>query len=159
MLSSVYLVEYTLHQNLIIEIHTRNFDFHITVPSPNLAFLCRNLDYKPYSIIVSLLTSIYLFSLSISCCQAEEMGYHPLYLMLPAGITCSFAFMLPMATIPNAIAYATGKFQVKDMVSRREATLSLSVKIQACNFSWQLKLNKTVQLLFRFFHNNVYYYL
>ena len=52
MLSSVYLVEYTLHQNLMIEIHTRNFDLHITVPSPNLAFLCRNLDYKPYSIIL-----------------------------------------------------------------------------------------------------------
>ena len=51
MLSSVYLVEYTLHQNLMIEIHIRNFDLHITVPSPNLAFLCRNLDYKPYSII------------------------------------------------------------------------------------------------------------
>ena len=50
MLSSVYLVEYTLHQNLVIEIHTRNFDLHITVPSPNLAFFCRNLDYKPYSI-------------------------------------------------------------------------------------------------------------
>ena len=50
MLSSVYLVEYTLHQNLMIEIYTRNFDLHITVPSPNLAFLCRNLDYKPYSI-------------------------------------------------------------------------------------------------------------
>ena len=49
-LSSVYLVEYTLHQNLMIEIHTGNFDLHITVPSPNLAFLCRNLDYKPYSI-------------------------------------------------------------------------------------------------------------
>ena len=34
----------------MIEIYTRNFDLHITVPSPNLAFLCRNLDYKPYSI-------------------------------------------------------------------------------------------------------------
>ena len=34
----------------MIEIYTRNFDRHITVPSPNLAFLCRNLDYKPYSI-------------------------------------------------------------------------------------------------------------
>ena len=37
----------------MIEIHTRNFDLHITVPSLNLAFLCRNLDYKPYSIIQS----------------------------------------------------------------------------------------------------------
>ena len=48
-LSSVYLVE-SLHKNLMIEIYTRNFDLHITVPSPNLAFLCRNLDYKPYSV-------------------------------------------------------------------------------------------------------------
>ena len=54
MLSSIYLVEYTLHQNLMIEIYTRNFDLHITVPSPNLAFLCRNLDYKPYSINLAL---------------------------------------------------------------------------------------------------------
>ena len=58
MLSSVYLVEYTLHQNLMIEIHTQNFDLHITVPSPNLAFLCRNLDYKPYSINQSINQSI-----------------------------------------------------------------------------------------------------
>ena len=48
------------------------------------------------------------------------MGHNPLYLMLPVGITCSFAFMLPMATIPNAIAYATGKIQVKDMVRKQE---------------------------------------
>ena len=38
----------------MIEIYTRNFDLHIIVPSPNLAFLCRNLDYKPYSIKKSL---------------------------------------------------------------------------------------------------------
>ena len=43
----------------MIEIHTRNFDLHITVPSPNLAFLCRNLDYKPYSIKKSIKSSIY----------------------------------------------------------------------------------------------------
>ena len=56
-MSSVYLVEYTLHQNLMIEIYTRNFDLHITVPSPNLAFLYRNLDYKakPYSINQSII--------------------------------------------------------------------------------------------------------
>ena len=36
----------------MIEIYTRNFDLHITVPSPNLAFLSRNLDYKPYSIML-----------------------------------------------------------------------------------------------------------
>ena len=34
----------------MIEVYTWNFDLHIIVPSPNLALLCRNLDYKPYSI-------------------------------------------------------------------------------------------------------------
>ena len=78
MLSSVYLVEYTLHQNLMIEIYTRNFDLHITVPSPNLAFLCRNLDYiyilyiyeyKSYSIIRSIINlSFYRWSYGIDMC-------------------------------------------------------------------------------------------
>ena len=75
MLSSVYLVEYTLHQNLMIEIYTRNFDLHITVPSPNLAFLCRNLDYKPYSIN----QSIYHETLIYPFCYHETLIYPSRY--------------------------------------------------------------------------------
>jgi sodium-dependent dicarboxylate transporter 2/3/5 len=40
----------------------------------------------------------------------------PKLLMIPAAISASCAFMLPVATAPNAIAYGTGKFQIKDMV-------------------------------------------
>ena len=51
----------------MIEIYTRNFDLHITVPSPNLAFLCRNLDYKPYSIkFSSFADSLYLFPVIVN---------------------------------------------------------------------------------------------
>ena len=131
-------------------------------PSPsNLLSLASSISLSFLSPYLHIhLMSTYLLSSCISSCQAEEMGHNPLYLMLPAGITCGFSFMLPMATIANAIAYATGKFQVKDMVRRWEVILSLSVKIRACNFRLQFKLNKTVQLLFLFFfHNNVYYYL
>ena len=36
--------------------------------------------------------------------------------MLPAAISCSFAFMLRVATPPNAIIFAGGHLKVKDMV-------------------------------------------
>ena len=48
--------------------------------------------------------------------QSVEMGKSPLYLMMPIAVTTSFAFMLPVATPPNAIAFATGKIKIMDMV-------------------------------------------
>jgi sodium-dependent dicarboxylate transporter 2/3/5 len=47
---------------------------------------------------------------------AIATGVDPKLLMIPAAISASCAFMLPVATAPNAIAYGTGKFQIKDMV-------------------------------------------
>lgn len=39
----------------------------------------------------------------------------PELIMLPATISASFAFMMPVATAPNSIAYASGKLSVKTM--------------------------------------------
>ncbi|MCK5831899.1 MAG: SLC13/DASS family transporter [Methylococcales bacterium] len=39
----------------------------------------------------------------------------PKLLMIPAAISASCAFMLPVATAPNAIAYGTGYFEIKNM--------------------------------------------
>ena len=45
------------------------------------------------------------------------IGVNPLYLMLPSTVRCSYAFMLPVATAPNAIVYTAAKMNPFEMVS------------------------------------------
>jgi sodium-dependent dicarboxylate transporter 2/3/5 len=40
----------------------------------------------------------------------------PMLLMVPAAMSASCAFMLPVATAPNAIIYGSGKLAIHDMV-------------------------------------------
>ncbi|KAL1786890.1 solute carrier family 13 member 3 [Sigmodon hispidus] len=47
---------------------------------------------------------------------AIRLHVHPLYLMIPGTVGCSYAFMLPVSTPPNSIAFASGHLLVKDMV-------------------------------------------
>ncbi|XP_038187203.1 solute carrier family 13 member 3 isoform X2 [Arvicola amphibius] len=49
-------------------------------------------------------------------CEAIRLRVHPLYLMIPGTVGCSYAFMLPVSTPPNSIAFASGHLLVKDMV-------------------------------------------
>ena len=53
-------------------------------------------------------------------------GLDPSVLMIPAAMAASCAFMLPVATAPNAIAYGTGELEIRDMV-KEGAVLSFLV--------------------------------
>jgi sodium-dependent dicarboxylate transporter 2/3/5 len=47
---------------------------------------------------------------------AISVKIDPLWLMVPAAMSASCAFMLPVATGPNAIVFGSGKMTVEQMV-------------------------------------------
>ncbi|XP_077908161.1 Na(+)/dicarboxylate cotransporter 3 isoform X6 [Ictidomys tridecemlineatus] len=49
---------------------------------------------------------------------AIRLRVNPLYLMIPGTVGCSYAFMLPVSTPPNSIAFASGHLLVKDMLPK-----------------------------------------
>ncbi|MDH5387204.1 MAG: SLC13 family permease [Gammaproteobacteria bacterium] len=47
---------------------------------------------------------------------AKAIEVNPLLLMLPVTLSASMAFMMPVATPPNAIVFASGQLKIRDMV-------------------------------------------
>ncbi|KAG9485931.1 hypothetical protein GDO78_008817 [Eleutherodactylus coqui] len=54
--------------------------------------------------------------LPILASMAKSIHVNPLYIMIPCTLSTSFAFMLPVATPPNAIVFSYGNLHVSDMV-------------------------------------------
>ena len=54
--------------------------------------------------------------LPVLAAVARDTKVNPLYLMIPATVTCSYAFMLPVATPPNAIAHEASGMKTTQMM-------------------------------------------
>lgn len=86
------------------------------------------LEFLPVYVIILIVTLIVNFLTEITsnvatasiilpvlAALSEALGIHPFLLMVPATMAASCAFMLPVATAPNAIVFGSGKLRVKDM--------------------------------------------
>ena len=72
---------------------------------------------------------------------AVKLNMNPLYLMLPAAITCCYAFMLPVSCPPNAIVYQASGMDTRQMIMAGLGLniLTLGVNVLAANtYGWLL---------------------
>lgn len=69
----------------------------------------------------------------IMAALALALGYHPYALMIAAGVAASCAFMLPVATPPNAVVFGSGYLRIPDMAKAGFALNLLGiVLVTAC---------------------------
>jgi solute carrier family 13 (sodium-dependent dicarboxylate transporter), member 2/3/5 len=59
-------------------------------------------------------------------------GFDPALLMLPAALSASCAFMLPVATAPNAIVFGTGRIRVEQMVKEGFSLNLIGAAVISC---------------------------
>ncbi len=69
---------------------------------------------------------------------ATLLNFSPKVMSMVAGVAVSFDFLLPVGTPPNAIAYATGKVAIKDMLKAGIllTIVSIFVLALAARFFW-----------------------
>ena len=70
---------------------------------------------------------------------APALGLNPLLLMIPATISASMAFMLPVATPPNAIVFSSGRIKMSEMV-RVGLVLNLVIAVIVACFVYYIVL-------------------
>jgi len=77
-----------------------------------------------------------LGDMSLKICQ------NPIYLMMSTAVTCSYAFMLPVATAPNAIVFGASTMKTGDMM---KAGFFMNI---ACVITTSIAINTYGSLMF-----------
>ena len=73
--------------------------------------------------------------LPILAATAIAAKVDPKLIMIPATISCSFAFMLPVATPPNAIVFSSEKLTIRTM-AREGIALNLLGALVITGICW-----------------------
>jgi solute carrier family 13 (sodium-dependent dicarboxylate transporter), member 2/3/5 len=103
----------TLKETGFIEILGSGFEMLRGVPPLILILLtCLSMTFLTE---VTSNTAVTQVTLPILFAGSAFLNINPLMLMIPATISASCAFMLPVATPPNSIVFASGKISVKMM--------------------------------------------
>uniref|UniRef100_H3ATI3 Solute carrier family 13 member 2 n=1 Tax=Latimeria chalumnae TaxID=7897 RepID=H3ATI3_LATCH len=84
-----------------------------SIPAPAIVIIL-NLLIATFTECTSNVATTTLF-LPILASMAQAIHIHPLYILLPCTLCASMAFMLPVATPPNAIVFSYGHLKVIDM--------------------------------------------
>lgn len=103
--------------------------FHISGLTHWLGEQLKTFHFLPLAFIILLVSAMATFTtefasntaiastlLPILAGLAVALEINPMILMIPATISCSTAFMLPIATPPNAIVFGSGYIRIRDMV-------------------------------------------
>ncbi len=77
---------------------------------------------------------------------ASSMGVHPYYLVMGATLAASCAFMLPVATPPNAVVFGSGYLKIEEMVKHGFWMNVISILVVAAAVFFLLPLLWDLQL-------------
>ncbi|MBO1254918.1 SLC13/DASS family transporter [Alteromonas sp. 5E99-2] len=108
-------------------------NFHIFI---TLLILCLGVSFLT-EITSNTATATLLMPILASAGVAMKVD--PALLMIPAAMSASCAFMMPVATAPNAIVYGSGKIPIQQMV-KEGAILNCILAVVVVAVVWAVKL-------------------